>query len=217
MDHRGVWKLVAGISIGALATGGLVLADGGDAGLVHACVIDAAGADGRANTIIVGPNDACPSGTTPKHWSVQGPPGAQGTPGAQGPAGGGKLPEVVVVTKSSGPNQETHKTLEARCPNGYDAVSGSAQGSPTKIPGTAKILYYLFEENKPIMTGGIGSARRQIGWRARSHSGFFTESHHLLQGQQSPFRLLKIIGGKWKLTVTAICLNTGRVRRAASP
>jgi hypothetical protein len=217
MDHRGAWKLAVGISIGALATGGLVLADGGDAGLVHACVIDAAGADGRPNTIILGPNDACPSGTTPRHWSVQGPPGVPGPQGAQGPAGGGTLPEVVVVTKSEGPNQETHKTLEARCPNGYDAVSGSAQGSPTKVPGTAKILYYLFEENKPIMTGGIGAARRQIGWRARSHSGFFAEPHHLINGQQEPFRLFKIIGGKWKLTASAICLKTGRFRSAPAP
>jgi hypothetical protein len=206
-----VWKLAAAFVVGALATGGIVLADGGDAGLVHACLLDTETAGGRPNTLILGPNDPCPAGSTPKHWSVQGPAGAQG------PAGGGTLPEVVVVTKSKGPNQETHKTIEARCPAGYDAVSGNAQGSPGKDPDTNHQLHYLFEENKPIMTGGIGSPRRQVGWRAKSHSGYLEEPHHLLPGSQKPFRLFKIIGGKWKLTVTAICLNTGLIRSTAAP
>jgi hypothetical protein len=207
------WKLAAAFSLGALATGGIVLADGGDAGQVHACLIDGVGADGRPNTIILGSNDACPGGSTPKHWSVQGPPGAQGLTGPAGPAA---VPNVLVVTKSKGPNLETHKTLEARCPSGYAAVSGSAQGSPTRVPGTAKILYYLFEENRPITTGGIGTPRRQIGWRAKSHSGFIAEPHHIIQGQQEPFRLLKLVGGKWKLTVTAICVRTGLARSPAA-
>ena len=207
----GWWKVAAGVSIGALATGGIVLADGGDPNLVHACLIDGSGADGRPNTIILGPNDACPGGTTPKHWGVQGPAGpagpagATGAPGPPGAAGGTTRPKVVVVTKSKGTDAETHKTVEARCPADYELMSGHAEGTPRKIPGTAKILYYFFEENRPI-TSAIGRKRTQIGWRAKSHSGWYAEK---VNTAGDAYRLFKIVGGKWKLSVTATCVLTG--------
>lgn len=142
---------------------------------------------------------------------MQGPAGAQGP---AGPAGGTSLPKIVLVTKSKGLDQEPHKTVEARCPARYDAVSGSVVGSPNKVPGTAKILYYLLEENKPIITGGIGTPRRQIGWRAKSHSGWFAEKVHTAG---DAYRLFKIIGGKWKLSVTVSCVLTGVRRATAAP
>lgn len=74
---RDWYKVAIGAAVGVLAGGALVYGDGGDASLVHACILPSGGGAG-ANVRIVGENDACPAGSTPKHWSIQGPPGAQG-------------------------------------------------------------------------------------------------------------------------------------------
>lgn len=54
-------------------------AHGGDASLVHACVVNGVGL-----VRIVGPNQNCSFLETARHWSITGP---QGPPGPQGPAG----------------------------------------------------------------------------------------------------------------------------------
>lgn len=72
---------VLGLVFAGLAP--LAGADGGGAGLIHACVLSA---QGRVR--IVGANEACTGNETPLHWSIVGPPGPAGPAGPAGAAGG---------------------------------------------------------------------------------------------------------------------------------
>lgn len=97
--------------VSALWTG-TVLAHGGDASLVHACVTR------FGLVLIVSPTAGCGSGQAALHWAVAGdpgpagppgPPGPQGPPGPEGPAGpvlfaafdanGSKIGDVVGIDR----------------------------------------------------------------------------------------------------------------------
>lgn len=75
----GVASLLLGLALTTAVPS--VSADGGDDGLIHACV-------GKKNKVkIVGPDDSCKNKQTSIHWSISGPEGSQGPEGPEGPAG----------------------------------------------------------------------------------------------------------------------------------
>lgn len=139
MPLRGNAKLGLGLVVGTvMGAGAAVYADGGDAGLVHAC-IDEQTTTGP-NVIIVAPDATC-SGrfTTPKHWSIQGPQGPAGPAGETGAAGKDAPPDAApkgdiqfselksagalklvssakTVTKTSATNGNPMKDAVATCP-----------------------------------------------------------------------------------------------------
>lgn len=82
LKTRRIVYFLSAVHLVALCMPSQANADGGDPNLVHACVNTRNG-----QTRIVDPNVACLRRETPKHWSIQGPPGPMGSPGPQGTQG----------------------------------------------------------------------------------------------------------------------------------
>ena len=159
----------------------------------------------RPNTIIVGPNDPCPAGASPRIWSVQGPQGPAGpvTPkaleGLTPPSGAPKLDanslrklgrrkakrrsirrRLVTIQKSLGPNAAPHKTLVASCPVSHSKASvGGIKLDPPPGPDAN---YAIFANHPVAASGWVVSAHR---YYAR--------------------------GSPWKLTLSVICIRTVKV------
>ena len=202
MRLSGSAKLGLGLVIGAvLGAGAAVYADGGDAGLVHACVeLQTA----RPNVIIVAPDAACPGGFTPTHWSIQGPQGPAGPAGDTGatgqagqdappdaaPKGGipfseikkaGGLLKIVqggkTVTKSSPTNSFPTKDAVAVCPLTHPKlVTGGYDAIGIVAPAKFFVMVNQAQAFGPTPRGA---------WHAGgTKSGFFTP---------------------WAIKVTAVC------------
>ena len=131
--------LFAAASLGAIAGGGIVWGDGGDATQVHACVDTSMGPD-IPNVSIVGADTACPAGWTSNHWARQGPagaPGPQGPPGAPGDDGPPGTPGAPGEEGPQGPPGSLPvETLAKLLPGG--GGSGAPPPSKRKLQGLTK-------------------------------------------------------------------------------
>lgn len=190
---RDSWKVALGAAVGVLAGGAVVWGDGGDASLVHACILpDTAG---PANARIVGENEPCAAEQTPRHWSIQGPSGAQGPPGdvtANAVADASKVPglkppsvkpsrgllkklkikpgSTKTVKKAVGPNLNPQKGAEVFCPPTHPKF---VTGGASMDPPAGQALYQVLVNHQ-----------WGPGWRAL---------------------ILRLGGGPWKLTVSVTC------------
>jgi hypothetical protein len=191
-------KVALGAAVGLLAGGAIVSADSGDASLVHGCVFSATGTPSGPNVRIVGENDACPGGSTAKHWSIQGPPGGQGP---QGPAAQVTPDAVANATKIEGlappralPSRRQLKKLTAHKIKTVKLVKG-----PDLFPSKIGLLFCP-PGYPTILTGGItmfppqGQASYSVVQNAPvAQHGWF--ANVIRYGSGFP----------WRLTIEAVC------------
>lgn len=120
---------------------GVVSADGGEAGLIHACILPDAV---EGNVRIVDANESCPRGTTTVHWTTSGSQPAFDSPEVSTPTKksvqpsgkvnkklykplGIKASQTKNVTKTLGPFESIDKDLTVSCPTSHPFV---LYGSP---------------------------------------------------------------------------------------
>jgi hypothetical protein len=211
--RRGWVKVGVGVLAGAALGGGVVYADGGDPSQVHACVNSTD--EGRPNVIIVDPNDGCPSGYSPRHWSIQGP---KGDPGPQGPSAqedpvaappadllrfenrisrgvGKKKPRK--VERRSGLSNVAGKVVDAKC-GGLTPrlVGGTFSARRLPPPEDVGFIDAIFVDDDgaysiyptPAFNGPIGPSPRLL---------------------RNTWRVAAFVGGgaTWELKVTAFCVK----------
>jgi hypothetical protein len=160
------------VAVLLFAMGGttVVSADGGQPGLVHACILPIV--DG-GNVRIVGANETCPDGSTPLHWpgesqevlqAPEEPPPPEPGPGSATPTKkvsrnlylglGIKIKQTKTVTKSLGPEVSVWKDLTVSCPGTHPfAVEGHVDVNVHDPEG---------DSDPPLFSG----KSERVGWHA---------------------------------------------------
>ena len=188
-------KVGLGIAVGALAGGAFVSAQS-PTSQVRACVQTQTD---RPNTIIVGPGQPCPAGTTAKTWSVQGPRGPAGPvtgaalTGLTEPGASPRLDADFVRRELR--RKSKRRSLKLK-------VVGVSASSPS-FPSFSKQRYVPCPSTHPkLVTGGI-----KLDPPASPSMDYSVVANYPVYGKGwfAAVNLMYGQGKPWKLTVKALC------------
>jgi hypothetical protein len=193
----------------------IVSADGGQTGLIHACLLPDAGTG--PNIVIIGADETCPPGTPSLHWAVgvreltldstfESPEILPVTEVPVRPPPkvnkklykplGIQLSKRKVVTETLGPSPSIEKELTVSCPGSH----------PFVLSGTSSVVEPGYRPGKPILSSSVGLHAWHAVHQAWQWKCLFPTQQACFGGwHKSPVM--------WTLKVSVLCAKADLVKQ----